>query len=432
MPRKKIAVLGGGLTGLALANLLKKDHEISVFEKEKIPGGLCRSFYFDGFTFDIGGHIIFSKDQEALNFVIKTIGRKNLYEKPCRDSILYKNKLINYPFETDLAKLGKSEAFECLRDFLTNTQKEAANFHQWLHLIFGKSLAEKYLVPYNRKIWKIEPKMLDMNWVARIPKPATEEMIKSCLGIPFDIKIARKKFFYPKAGGIQVLINKLAEKIGKSLNLGSEIIKVKKSGKGWLVQTKQNKEYFDDIISTLPIFNLLKILDEKIPKNIVSVFGNLRYNSIMVVCLGINSPKVTKNTAIYVPDENFYPNRLCFMNNFSPQNAPRGKNSVICEITFHPKSNLAKMKDKVILKNTIDGLHSRKIIDKNKIIFKKVLRFPYAYVVYDKNYGKNTKKLYGWLKSKKIHTVGRFAEFQYLNMDACIRHAIDFSNNYSK
>jgi protoporphyrinogen oxidase len=428
MPNKKIAILGGGLAGLTLANLLQKKYDVTVFEKDSVPGGLCRSFIFNGFTFDIGGHIIFSKDQTILDFMVKTVGLKNLYKNPGRDAIVYKGKFVNYPFETDLAKLGKNESYECLYDYFINDKKNPKDFHQWLHFTFGKSLAEKYLVPYNRKVWKIDPKELDMNWVAKIPKPNPEEMIKSCMGIPFDIKFARKDFYYPKKGGIQALTDNLAKNI-KNLHLNSEVSSLKKNHRGWKIQVNNEKFEFDDIISTIPVFHLFNILG-KSPKKVSSALKKMRYNSIAIVCLGIDSKNITEKTAFYFPDEDFFPNRVCFMKNFSPETAPKGKSSIICEITFHPQGKISKTKDGIIINNAIKGLEKRGIIPKNKVIFQKLLKFPYAYVVYDKNYSKQTKVVYDWLKKENIKTVGRFAEFQYLNMDACIRHAFDFVNNY--
>ena len=429
MQNKKIAILGGGLTGLTLANLLQENFQIEVFEKDVTPGGLCRSFNFENFIFDIGGHIIFSKDQEAFDFMIKTIGTKNLFSAKGNDAIVYNKKLINYPFETDLAKIGQQEAYECLFDFVYNSVKDPKNFHQWLHATFGKALAEKYLVPYNRKVWKIEPKDLDMNWVAKIPKPDPEELIKSCMGIPFEVKFERKRFFYPKFGGIQTLTENLAKKV-KNLHLDAAVERIYRKKNGWIIKVNGKEDFFDDVISTVPVFNLVDILKEKIPSEVKKALRCFRYNSIMIACLGVDAKKITDITALYFPDEDFYPNRVCFMNNFGRNNAPKNKNSVLCEITYNPKSELAKMSDKEILKNVIEGFDKRKIIPKSKIIFQKLLRFPYAYVVFDKNYSKNVGIVYDWLKRKKIATVGRFAEFQYLNMDACIRHSIDFAKNY--
>lgn len=60
----KVMILGGGLSALSLAFFLqnRKDiDEITLLEKEKSIGGLCRTFEFNGLKYDIGPHIIFQK-----------------------------------------------------------------------------------------------------------------------------------------------------------------------------------------------------------------------------------------------------------------------------------------------------------------------------------------------------------------------------------
>ena len=72
----KTAILGGGLTGLTLARFLSgAGEEVVVLEAETSIGGLCRSRKESGFTFDTGGsHIIFSKDEEVLRFMLAVLG----------------------------------------------------------------------------------------------------------------------------------------------------------------------------------------------------------------------------------------------------------------------------------------------------------------------------------------------------------------------
>ncbi len=54
--RKKIAVIGSGISGLSAAAYAAKDgHEVHVFEKHNSPGGRARQFVTDnGYTFDMG------------------------------------------------------------------------------------------------------------------------------------------------------------------------------------------------------------------------------------------------------------------------------------------------------------------------------------------------------------------------------------------
>ena len=72
----KIAILGGGISGCALARMLAEDdHDVTVLEKSERVGGLCKSRQIDGFTFDeAGGHIIFSKDKDVLQWQLDRCG----------------------------------------------------------------------------------------------------------------------------------------------------------------------------------------------------------------------------------------------------------------------------------------------------------------------------------------------------------------------
>ena len=52
---KKIAVIGSGFAGLTSAiELASKGYKVSLFEKNKSPGGRARKKIIDGFTFDMG------------------------------------------------------------------------------------------------------------------------------------------------------------------------------------------------------------------------------------------------------------------------------------------------------------------------------------------------------------------------------------------
>ena len=57
-------ILGGGIAGLSFASFI--NNKSIILEKNTI-GGLCRSFSFNGIYYDIGPHIIFSKNTEILN-----------------------------------------------------------------------------------------------------------------------------------------------------------------------------------------------------------------------------------------------------------------------------------------------------------------------------------------------------------------------------
>ncbi len=175
-----IGIIGGGISGLAAAYFLEHDYEI--LERDPQCGGLCTTYEKNGFLYDIGGHIMFSTNKEILDFEVSLLG-DNIQKRRRSNKIWYKGRFVKYPFENGLHALDKEEIFECLRDYLQNNNPKPNNLKEWFYYTFGNSLANKYLIPYNEKIWKTDPASMSLEWVERIPKPPTEDVIKSEIGI---------------------------------------------------------------------------------------------------------------------------------------------------------------------------------------------------------------------------------------------------------
>ncbi len=416
----KVGILGGGLTGLTVASNLKCDTEI--IEKNKECGGLCRSIKEKGFTFDWGGaHIIYSKDKKAIDYFQKILG-DNYYRKKRNNKIYFKKSFVKYPFENGLSQLPLKDTFECLYYYLNNKHKEKpSNFKEWVYFTFGKGIAEKYLIPYNKKIWKYPLHKMSLHWVKRVPKPPKKDVIKSSLGIPTEGYKHQLYFYYPKQGGIQTLIKNLEEKPFQ-ITKNYKIRKIKKEKK-WIVYGNNKEKKYDKLISTIPVFDLVSYL-ENVPQKIKNSLKKLKYNSLITILLGVKQKNISDFTAIYFPQPKFLFNRIAFPKNFSEKNAPPGKSSVIAEITSRPNSKLWKMEDKKIIEQVSNSLSKLKIIDKDKICYQKAMRSKYAYVIYNQNYLKNIKIVKNFIKERGIELCGRFSEFEYLNMDACIKRAL--------
>ena len=91
-----IGILGAGLAGLSTAYHLK-DKDYIVLEKDPEPGGLCKSFIKDGYTFDYAPHIFFTRDEYVKSLVSKFLG-KNLVTKIRKAFIYIYGKYLEYKF----------------------------------------------------------------------------------------------------------------------------------------------------------------------------------------------------------------------------------------------------------------------------------------------------------------------------------------------
>jgi len=430
----KTAILGGGLTGLTLGCLMKKKGlDFEVLEKEKECGGLMRTVQTEGFTFDCSGsHVIFAKDEKILRFMLGLLGNNEI---ECRRNakILYGGRYVKYPFENGLSDLPKEDDFECLNSFVQNLiRKEKGelekprNLKAWFFYTFGKGIAEKYLVPYNSKIWKYPLQNMGLEWVDRIPSPPVTDIIKSSLGIETEGYKHQLRFHYPKKGGIHALIQALQQKITHRVFTGFEVKKIRKEDGHWVVSDGKNERQYEKAVSTIPIKTLIKTVQPS--RDVQESIHRLKHNSLINVLIGLDKSKVNDFSWLYIPGKETLAHRVSFPLNFSPNTVPSGKSSVMAEITCCFGSKTWLMKDSEISGRVIDDLHRLHVINKKEVCFTAIRRSLYAYVINDLAYSANLKVAYDYFRSIGIGLVGRFSEFKYLNMDDCVKHAMDFVN----
>jgi protoporphyrinogen oxidase len=143
--------------------------------------------------------------------------------------------------------------------------------------------------------------------------------------------------------------------------------------------------------------------------------------------LGLDVEYLNDFSWLYIPDGDCLAHRVAFPSNYSKEVAPEGYSAVLVEITYNRGDSTDRLSDNEIITRTIEELHKKKIIDKDTVCFSRVKRTRYAYVIYDLNYEKNIEMIKRFLNRTGIHLVGRFAELEYLNMDACVKNALDLA-----
>ena len=430
----KTAILGGGLSGLTLARLLQEQgKEVVVLEAEQEYGGLCRSKTDQGFTFDTGGsHIIFSRDDEVLPFMRRMIAG-NEQRNNRTTKIFYKQRFVKYPFENGLSDLPQEDRFFCINGFIKTLiaiEKgeipAPVNFREWIYYTFGNGIAECYMIPYNEKIWKYPTDKMSLHWVdGRIPRPPVEDIIKSAIGIETEGYIHQAVFSYPLDGGINALVRAIARPIEQCINTGFRVTSIRKSGDIWQISNGDTHIQADQCICTMPVQHLLPCLDD-VPTEVKNAAGALKYNSLVCVNIGIKG-SVPQISWLYVSDPAAgRTNRISFPSGYSRHGAPDGCSAILAEITHQPGDDVADLTDDELINEVVDMLQSMQILHKDQIVYTSVEREPFAYVVYDLDYQNNIAMIKEYCMKIGIPLVGRFAQFEYLNMDGCIRSVMDF------
>ena len=427
----KINILGGGLSAISLAYFLQNRNdidEINILEKDDVLGGICRTYQKDKIEYDVGPHIIFSKDKEVLDLMNGLLGDNNEQHRRS-NRILYKKRFVQYPFENDLSKLPQEDIDYCVNGFVHNPFEnyDAKNMLQFFLKTFGEGITNSYLRPYNEKIWKFDPCFMDTQMVNRIPKPPKEDILRSAAGETVDGYTHQLYFTYPKKGGTEALVKAFVEKLSSKVKIftNNKVEKVLKTQSGFEVITSQWKYVSDKLVSTMPANEFAHIYEDvNKPQEVLDVANNLRYNSIAICIVNVKKDYAGDNYAFMVADKNVIFHRISKLDFMGENYHIDGTATYMAEITYRKNDLNDKASDAELTQKVIDGLKTIGFIDEpDDVNFTDIKRFEYAYVIYDLNHRKNMDFIKDYFNKQGIYLNGRFGSFEYLNMDAIIRQS---------
>ena len=429
----KVIVLGAGLSGISTAYFLQNENEIDdivLLEKESTTGGLCRSINKNGYTYDIGPHILFSKDKEILELMLSVLdnGKNDLIRS---NQILYKGRKIQYPFENDLSKLPEKELSYCINAFNHNPYEnyEVTNMIQFFLKTFGEGITNTYLRPYNEKIWKYDPAFMNTSMVDRIPKPTQEEIRRSAAGETIQGYLHQLYFSFPSTGGIQAVPDGFVRRLDSNkcrIELNKIVSSVKKVNNKYIVEANGNKYEADLVISTIPVQELTKCYDntnEELKKHVES----LRYNSINISFVKIPYDLCGENFAYMIPDKDVIFHRISKMDFLGKEYHHSEKEATyMVEVTYRKNDQVDIMSEEEFKKSISEGLVKIGFAKKeNDVEFIDITKYEYAYVIYDLEHTDNMKYIREFYNKEGIVLNGRFGNFEYWNMDKILRESLE-------
>lgn len=408
MQKVKYLVIGAGISGLTFANYCGEDYIIC--EKENEVGGYCKTIERNGYVWDYAGHFFHFKTEEfKKKFIDKMNSDDIVYNDKCT-KILYKNKFIDFPFQTNIHQLEKEEFIDCLYDLFNKEEKDKYdNFLDMLYGKFGKSIVEKFLKPYNEKLYAIDLTKLDVDAMGRFfPYADKEAIIKNMKNS--EINSYNSSFLYPKNGAgsfIKILYDNLDK---NKVLLNTSVISIDTNEKVAVLSNGEKVQY-DYLINTMPLNRFLELLG-----GYSSLIDEMSYNKVLVFNLGFDkpSPLCTKEHWLYMPDktDNYY--RVGFYNNILGDE----KLSMYIEIGYSKNDVISE--DEVInqLKLTLKNLKKDGIIDDSiKLVdYMSIIMDP-AYVHISTETTKKIDELKVKFKSNNIYTIGRYGAWIYNSME---------------
>ena len=416
MPKKKIIVIGAGITGLSAAYHLQQnpDNDVTVLEKESRVGGVASSFTEGGFTFDRSIHILFGKNPYAMNLIRELLG-DNIIEQR-RSAWVYSHGVYTkYPFQNHLYGLPKEVIEECITGFANRQPTDKKDLYSWILATFGEGIAKHFMVPYNEKGWVYDLAKMSSSWIdGRVALPTLEELKAGAYSDTESTFGKSSTFWYPKTGGIQSFSNAFAERV-KNIFVGYGVVSIDPLLKHAIVErdTRVRRLEYDALVYTADLSKVASLLTVFLPLKIASSANKLRYNHVVVFNVGVEGKKFIKRHWVYFPEKEIPFRRIIFPNHFSPTVAPSGHFSIQVEISRENKEG-----NYVLSRPVRESLLACGIIDSvDKIKFWGVDLLSPAYVIPTLDLPEHQKIILDYLKELDIYPCGRFGAWRYLNMD---------------
>jgi len=436
---KKIVIIGAGPTGLGAAYRLQELGYVNweVYEKNDYIGGLSASFIDDkGFTWDIGGHVLYPRYDYVQRLVERLLGDEYVLHQ--REAWIWLlNTLVPYPFQNNIRYLPKDALLECLLGLVevTGNKSSPINFLEWIISNFGSGIAKYFMLPSNRKSWAYPLESMDKDWIAGAGSISVLDIKRVLKNVVYGQDErdwgANSQFKFPLYGGTGGLFTKFMPYVREHLSLGREVVEIDTDMK--VVRFFDGGETsYDILINTMPLDQLiLKIIPKKV--FLIREVNSLKHTGLLNVGVGIRKPCPSKKCWIYFPEDNCCFYRTTYFSNYSPNNVPDPQRyySLMCETSYSEY----KPEDRdTIIEKTIEGMINAKLIteaDAKLIETTFLIQADYAYPVPSLTRDKALSVIQPYLEEKDILSRGRFGAWKYelSSMDHSIMQGVESVNH---
>lgn len=409
-------IIGAGVSGIAYAGF--SENKCLLLEKDAEIGGYCKTIKQGNFVWDYSGHFFHFRNTFLEDYVCRNMVQDDILRCEKYTQIFYGEKYIDFPFQKNIHQLDQDEFIDCLYDLFITTGSDYSTFKQMLYAKFGKSIAEKFLIPYNEKLYACDLNRLDVDAMGRFfPYADKEEIVRNFKKT--DNNSYNSHFTYPKGGAIEY-VKSLSSYIGNDDICLNECVKhIDVVGK--VVKTDKRELKYDNLISTMPFPLLMQCCGMDYDADIYS------WNKVLVFNLGFDKKgKDILNNWIYFPSK-----ELCFYRVGYYDNIFAGKHmSLYVELGF--SKNTAAIDIDYYREKVIDDLRKVGIITDHKLIASHSVIMDPAYVHITKDSIKDVEEKKKVLAKNNIYSIGRYGSWTYCSIEDNILEAKTLVEQLSK
>jgi protoporphyrinogen oxidase len=436
----RIVIIGAGPTGLGAGYRLRElgYRNFLMLEASDHVGGLASSEKSpNGFTYDIGGHVLFSH-YPYFDTLFDTLMGDDYQELVREAWVWMEERFLPYPFQNNIRHLSRETVLECVLG-LMEAQKQPldltrfANFEELIHGVFGAGIARHFMLPYNFKVWAHPPRMMNREWIGE--RVSVVDVARVLTNVILDRDDAgwgpNSTFKYPRYGGTGGLFARMEPYVQDNLRLNAPVARIDEA-ESVVVLADGTREHYDLLLSTMPMDLLVKLMGDTVPDTVRDAAGSLRHSGSYIVGVGVNRPAPSSKCWMYFPEDNapFY--RLTYLSNYSPEVVPdvTRQHSLLAEISH---SDMKPEDRATVAERTVQGMLNTRMLepaDIDNLADVHVIEREYTYPLPGVERDGALRVIHPYLESRRIYSRGRFGAWRYEvgNMDHSVAQGVEWVN----
>ena len=408
-------IVGAGISGLATAAALGDGDDYLVLEADDAIGGYCKTIHRDGFVWDYSGHFFHFKHPEIEAWLRERMPGQRIRVVEKKSFIAYGGRQIDFPFQKNIHQLPQDEFIDCLHDLYfarvpgagadaagpRGAPAPEASFKEMLYARFGRSIAEKFLIPYNEKLYACDLATLDRDAMGRFfPHADLTDVVRNMKVA--DNRSYNSTFTYPEGGAFEY-VRALASAVRpEAIALREPLVGLDLQRK--VARTPAREIRFDRLVSSAPFFRLAQL------SGLAHDPAVFNWNKVLVFNLGFDRKGQRDVHWVYYPDRSTAFYRVGFYDNIFDGD----RLSLYVEIGF-PRE--AEVDVDAMLPRVLADLQRAGVTDGHRLVAQHSVVMNPAYVHITQRSIAAHRALASALRAHDVHSIGRYGGWTYCSIE---------------
>lgn len=391
-------------------------------------GGNAASFELEGLRVDYGSHRLHPSCAPEILTDIRAMLGDDLLDRPRHGRIRLRGRWVHFPLKpADLALhlppgFMAGVGFDSLRKVVRHGGGDT--FAAVLEQGLGRTICRDFYFPYARKIWGVDPALLDAEQARRrISAGSLAKMLRKALySVPGFRRPGGGRFYYPRGGfgAIAEAYAAAAADAGVRLQLQRSVAAIETSAGSVAGVRVSGPEGFEllparQVLSTIPVSQLARLVEPAAPSEVLASACALRFRAMILIYLVLDADRFTEFDAHYFPDAGIAITRLSEPKNYGLAGIP-GRTVLCAELPCSVEDPVWRADDAGLAKLAIEALDSAGLPLRCRVVSVASRRLSQAYPIYTRDYGAHFDRIDRWIGGiPGLITFGRQGLFAHDN-----------------